>query len=71
MSRYTGNHRSVVLFDRARDAIAFDAPRSLLHHPDLAHLLDAYHVSLVPPGGKGNKKKKKKKKRSARRRKSK
>src|ERR1017187_10155667 len=50
MSRYLGSHRSVVLFDRARDAIAFNPPRPLLHHPELAHLLDTYHVSLVPPG---------------------
>ena len=69
MSRYLGNHRSVVLFDRARDAIAFDAQRPLLHHPELAHLLDTYHVSLAPPRGKKRKKKKKKKKDSARRRK--
>jgi len=66
MSRYLGSHRSVVLFDRARDAIAFNPPRPLLHHPELVHLLDTYHVSLVPPGGK---KRKKKKKGSARRRK--
>ena len=64
MSRYLGNRRSVVLFDRARDAIAFNNPLPLLHHPELAQLLDTYHVSLAPPRGK-----KKKKKRSARRRK--
>src|ERR1019366_8089751 len=64
MSRYLGNRRSVVLFDRACDAIAFNPPRPLLHHPELAQLLDTYHVSLVPPGGK----KRKKKKGSARRR---
>ena len=65
MSRYLGDHRSVVLFDRARDAIAFNNPLPLLHHPELAQLLDTYHVVLAPPRGK----KKKKKKRSARRRK--
>ena len=68
MSRYLGDHRSVVLFDRARDAIAFNNPLPLLHHPELAQLLDTYHVVLAPPRGK-KKKKKKKKKRSARRRK--
>src|ERR1019366_3172438 len=69
MSRYLGNRRSVVLFDRAHDAIAFSNPLPLLHHPELAQLLDTYHVILAPPRGK--KKKRKKKKRSARRRKQK
>lgn len=62
MSRYLGNRRSVALFDRARDAIAFNSPLSLLHHPALARLLDTYQVSLVPTGGKKAKKKKRKKK---------
>jgi hypothetical protein len=54
MSRYLGNRRSVVLFDRARDAIAFNNPL-----PELAQLLDIYHVSLAPPRGKKNQKKNK------------
>jgi hypothetical protein len=49
MSRYLGNHRSVVLFDRARDAISFNPPRPLLHHAQLAHLLDTYQVGIVRP----------------------
>jgi hypothetical protein len=71
MSRYLGNHHSVVLFDRAREAIAFNPPLALLHHPQLAHLLDTYHVSLMLPGGekKKSRKNKKKKKGSGRRRK--
>ena len=65
MSRYLGNHRSVVLFDRAHDAIVFNPPLPLLYHPELAQLLDVYGVGLIPPGGskKGKKKKKKKRKR--------
>jgi hypothetical protein len=62
MSRYLGDHRSVALFDRARDAVAFNTPLPLLHHPELVHLLDTYQVSLVPTGGKGKKRKKRKKK---------
>jgi hypothetical protein len=62
MSRYVGNRRSVVLFDRARDAIAFNPPVPLLHHPELAQVLDTYNVSLAPPGGKKKKRKRKKKK---------
>ena len=55
MSRYLGNRRSVVLFDRARDAIAFNNPLPLLHHPELARLLDTYQVGIVRPGkGKGS-----------------
>src|ERR1017187_7085481 len=57
MSRYLGDHRSVVLFDRARDAIAFNNPLPLLHHPELAQLLDTYHVSVAPPRGRKKKKK--------------
>ena len=49
MSRYLGDHRSVVLFDRARDAIAFNTPLPLLHHPELAQLMDTYHVGPPPP----------------------
>jgi hypothetical protein len=52
MSRYLGDHRSIVLFDRARDAIALNSPLPLLHHPELARLLDTYHVSLALPRGK-------------------
>jgi hypothetical protein len=50
MSRYLGNHRSVVLFDRTRNAITFNPPSPLLHHPQLAHLLDKYQVGIVRPG---------------------
>src|ERR1017187_4098285 len=60
MSRYLGNRRSVVLFDRARDAIAFNNPL-----PELAQLLDIYHVSLAPPRGKKNQKKNKEEEKKA------
>jgi hypothetical protein len=36
MSRYLGNRRSVVLFDRARGAIRFNNSLPLLHHAELA-----------------------------------
>jgi len=62
MSRYLGDHRSVALFDRARAAVAFNDPLPLLHHPDLAALLDAYRVGVMPARGKGRKKKKRTKK---------
>jgi hypothetical protein len=61
MSRYLGNRRSVVLFDRARDAILFNNSLPLLHHAELASLLDTYRVSLVLPAAKKSKKTKKKK----------
>jgi hypothetical protein len=61
MSRYLGDRRSVVLFDRAHDATEFGDALPLLHHPDLARLLDTYHVNLIPLPGKNKRKKRKKK----------
>ena len=68
MSRYLGNRRSVVLFDRARDAILFNNSLPLLQHAELAQLLDTYHVSLVLSAAKKTKKKKNKKRRKKRKR---
>jgi hypothetical protein len=67
MSRYLGNRRSVVLFDRARGAIRFNNSLPLLHHAELALLLDTYHVSLVLSAAKKTKKKKNKKRRKKKR----
>jgi hypothetical protein len=69
MSRFMGSRRSVVLFDRARDVIAIDHPIPLLHHPDLAPILDAYRIGLVAVPKKRRKKrvaKKKKRKKKTR-----
>jgi RES domain len=67
MSRYLGNRRSVVIFDRARGAIRFNNSLPLLHHAELARLLDTYHVSLVLLAAKKTKKTKNKKRRKKKR----
>jgi hypothetical protein len=67
MSRYLGDRRSVVFFDRARDAIEFGDTLPLLHHPELAQLLDTYHVNLILPVGKNKQKKRKQKARKKKR----
>jgi len=68
MSRYVGNRRSVVLFDRARGAIRFNNSLPLLHHAELAQLLDTYRVSLVLSAAKKTKKTSKKRRKKKRKR---
>ena len=71
MSRYLGNRRSVVIFDRARGAIRFNNSLPLLHHAELAQLLDTYHVSLVLSAAKKTKNRKNKNRKNKKRRKKK
>jgi hypothetical protein len=48
LSRYLGNRRSVVLFERCRPQVALGSIKPLLRHPQLAMLLDRYRIGLLP-----------------------
>lgn len=49
LSRYLGNRRSVVLFDRCSSELTIGSIMLLLRHPELGPLLDRYRIGLSRP----------------------
>ena len=49
MSRYMGSTRSVVLFDRAKDAVSEMASTPLLAHPELPDVLERFEIGIDAP----------------------